>query len=266
MEQETVSRSDAQAFVPPSATVEPTARWIRVKFGGEMIADSKRAQLLIQYGPGGLPTYYFPQTDVRLDLLEPVATDGQPDNAAGMAFYTVKAGDKVAERAAWIYNDPPPGLEALRGHVSFAWNEMDAWYEEGEEVFVHARDPHKRVDVLASPRHVRVVINGETVAETERARLLFETGLPTRYYIPPDDVRIELLEPTHLTTACPYKGTAGYWTAKVGDQVLRNVVWSYADPIPECPKIKGLLCFYNERVDLYVDGELQERPVTPWSR
>jgi uncharacterized protein (DUF427 family) len=161
--------------------------------------------------------------------------------------------------------DPASDLAALQNYVSFAWDKMDAWYEEEEEVFVHARDPHKRVDVLPSSRHVRVVIAGETVAETQQPHLLFETSLPTRYYIPREDVRMDLLEPASLKTRCPYKGIASYWSAKIGDHVVKNVVWSYPEPIPECPKIKGLLCFFNERVDLYVDGELQPRPQTPWS-
>src|SRR6476659_7284072 len=235
--------------------VEPTPRWIRVEFGGVTIADSKRALLLIQYGPGRLPTYYFPQGDVRMDVLEAMASDGQP---GGFDYYRVRVGDQGAERAAWVYRDPAPELAALRGYVSFAWNAMEAWYEEAEQIFVHARDPHKRVDVLASSRHLRVVIGNETVAETDRPFLLFETGLPTRFYIPQEDVRMEQLEPTSLTTRCPYTGVARYWSARIGDKVVRNVVWSYADPIPECPKIKGLRSFFNEKVDLYVDGEAQE--------
>ena len=143
---------------------------------------------------------------------------------------------------------------------------MDAWYEEDDEVYVHPRDPYKRIDVLHSSRHVRVVIAGETVAETRRPCLLFETGLPTRYYVPREDVRMDLLEPTELTTRCPYKGMASYWSVRVGDYVAENGVWSYSDPIPECAKIKDRLCFYNERVDLYVDGELQSRPQTMWSQ
>lgn len=243
--------------------VEPTPRWIRVQFGGTMIADSKRALLLIQYGPNGLPTYYFPPADVRMEVLEPTLAEPSAD---GRVYYPVQVGDQVAKRAAWTYRDPPPDLAALRGYVSFAWGAMDAWYEEAEEIFVHARDPHKRVDVVAGSRHVRVVINGETVADTRRPYLLFETSLPTRYYIPQEDVRMDLLEPSSLVTHCPYKGTATYWSARLGDQVAKNVVWCYEDPILECPKIKGLLCFFNERVDLYVDEELQERPLTPWSR
>jgi uncharacterized protein (DUF427 family) len=231
---------------------------VRVKFGGETIADSKRALLLIQYGPARMPTYYFPREDVRMEALEPAAHDP--------ARWTVRVGDRVAEGAAWTHPSPPPDLAALEGYVTFAWNAMDAWYEEEEEVFVHARDPYKRVDVLASSRHVRVEVDGETVADTRRPFLLFETSLPTRHYVPREDVRMDLLEPSNATTRCPYKGIASYWSVRVGDRVHRNIVWSYRDPIPECPKIKDLLCFFDERVDLYMDGELQARPVTPWSR
>ncbi len=243
-------------------SVEPSPRWVRVKFGGEIIADSKRVLLHRQYPPDGLPAYYFPQADVRMDL----HPSGAPQPPAGdVAYWTLRVGDRVAENAAWTYLDPPPHLAALRGHVSFDWDKMDAWYEEEEEVFVHARDPHQRVDVLPSSRHVRIVISGETVAETRRPSLLFETGLPTRYYLPRDDVRMDLLERASLTTRCPYKGIAAYWSVRSGQRLVKHVVWSYADPIPECPKIRGLLCFFNERVDLYVDGQLQARPQTPWS-
>jgi uncharacterized protein (DUF427 family) len=249
-------------FTMGGPAVEASPRWVRVKFGGQIIADSKAVLLLRQYGPGRLPAYYFPQADVRMDALEPIVDD-QPDGEA--KYWTLKVGERVAERAAWSLLNPPPDQAALKGYITFEWNTVDAWYEEAEEVFVHARDPHKRVDVLASSRHVRVVVGGETVAETRRPYLLFETSLPTRYYIPREDVRLELLEPSSLSTRCPYKGIASYWSVKSGDQVAKNVVWSYPDPIPECPKIKDLLCFFNERVDLYVDGELQTRPKTPWS-
>lgn len=246
----------------PKPSVEPSARWVRVKFGGEFVADSKRTLLLRQYGPTGLPTYYFPQEDVRTDVRAP----GRPvPNEQALEHWTVRVGDRIAENAAWTYVNPPSELAALHGYVSFHWAKMDAWYEEDEQVFVHARDTRTRVDVMPSSRHVRVVIAGETVAETTRPSLLFETDLPTRFYIPRDDVRMDLLEPGQIKTRCPYKGVATYWSARVGDTLSKNVAWCYEDPIPECPKIRGLLAFFNERVDLYVDGELQERPKTPWS-
>ena len=258
------STAGTDALSPFSrTTVEPTPRWVRVKLDGAVIADSRRALLVLQYGPNGLPTYYFPPEDVRIDALVPPAKP-RPDDV--LDYRSVRVGNHVAEHTAWIYLAPPPDLAALRGYVSFAWNDALAWYEEEEQVFVHARDPHKRVDVLASSRHVQVGIGGEIVADTRRPYLLFETWLPTRYYLPRDDVRMDLLEPSGLTTRCPYKGLATYWSVRLGEATERNVVWSYAEPIPECPKIKGLLCFFNERVDLTVDGVMQPRPRTPWSR
>jgi uncharacterized protein (DUF427 family) len=229
----------------------PSERWVRVNFGGQTIADSKNPTLLTQYGPGGLPTYYFPEDDVRMDILT------NPQQRDGKTFWTITVGEKSASDAAWRFEDHPD----LLGKITFQWDAMDAWYEEAEEIFVHARDPFKRVDVLPSSRHVRVEVDGQTVADTKRPFLLFETYLPVRYYIPREDIRMEMLQPTGLSTQCPYKGVANYWS--VGS--AENIVWAYPDPIPECPKIKDLLCFFNEKVDIYVDGERQARPITPWS-
>jgi uncharacterized protein (DUF427 family) len=142
---------------------------------------------------------------------------------------------------------------------------MDAWYEEEEQVFVHPRDPYHRVDVLESSRHVRVKVAGEVVAETERPMVLFETGLPPRYYMPPEDVHEKVLVASEKTTQCPYKGTASYYSVEAGGERVEDLVWYYPEPIPEAAKIEGLLCFFNERVDLEVDGEQQERPRTQWS-
>jgi uncharacterized protein (DUF427 family) len=254
---------NSAAKFAPGPRIETSPRWVRVKFGGEIIADSKQALLLIQYGPQGLPTYYFPQTDVKIALLLP---GSRQDERGELAYWHVRVGDRTAENAAWSYLDPPEALTDLEGCFSFNWGKKLTWYEEAEEVFVHARDPYKRVDVLASSRHVRVVIAGETVAESRRPFLLFETGLPTRYYLPRDDVRLALCEPSDLRTYCPYKGIASYWSVKIRNHLVENVVWSYPAPIPENPKIKDLICFYNEQVELYVDGELQPRPATPWSK
>ncbi|RMG99104.1 MAG: DUF427 domain-containing protein [Chloroflexi bacterium] len=238
--------------------IEPSPRWVRVQFNGEFVANSKRVLLVKE--AGRIPVYYFPREDVRMDCLEPTGRGHE-----GRETFHVRVGERVAENGAWSYVDPAPELSQLKGYVAFRWRKMDHWFEEEEEVFVHARDPYHRVDTLPSSRHVRVVVDGVTVADTKRPFLLFETGLPTRYYIHPDDIRMDLLEPTDTQTQCPYKGVASYWSVKIGDKIYKDIVWGYMDPIPECPKIKGLLCFYNEKVDIYVDGELQERPQTPWS-
>ena len=261
--QKTVSKAD-DIYIPDHRIEwEPSPRWVRVRFGGETIADSKRVMLMRE--TGHLPVYYFPQADVRLDLLAASDHTTSSPHKGAATHWHLKAGDRVAENAAWGYLNPDPDWAAIKGYLAFDWPKMDAWFEEEEEVFVHPRDPYKRIDVLPSSRHVKVVVDGVTVADTRRPHLLFETSLPTRYYIPQEDVRLDLLQPSDTRTRCPYKGQASYWSVKIGQQVYPDIVWSYPDPIPECPKVRGLLCFFNEKVDLLIDGALQKRPQTPWS-
>jgi uncharacterized protein (DUF427 family) len=243
--------------------IEKADRRVRAFFAGEVVADSKRPLLVFE--PRRLPVYYFPVEDVRMDLLKPTRHTVDSDGDSKTVRWDLEARGRTAENAAWGYRDPNGERAALRDHVAFYWSRLDAWFEEDDEVFVHPRDPYHRVDVLNSSRNVKIVVEGEVVAETNKPRLLFETGLPTRYYIPKIDVRLDLLEPTDTVTACPYKGQARYWSVRVGDHMAKDLVWSYPTTIAECPKIEDMLSFYNEKVDLYVDGELQARPITPWS-
>jgi len=243
--------------------LEPTQRRVRALLGGVTVADSKRVHLL--YLPPPFNTYVFPRRDVRLDLCRESEAGTMP-GLGETRQWSIETRQRLAENAAWTAADPPSGLEALADMLALRWNRMDTWYEEDDEVFVHPRDPYHRVDVLNSSRHVRVSLEGELLAETSRPRLLFETGLPVRYYIPRLDVRTELFEPSSSHTRCPYKGMAGYWSVRVGSTLHEDLAWSYEAPIPECPKIENLIAFYNERVDLEVDGEPVERPLTPWSR
>jgi len=243
--------------------IEPSPRRLRAFVHGVPVVDSKRVKLVFE--PRRLPVYYFPLSDVRTDLLKPTDYTAAQGGEATMARWNLELGDRRIENAGWSYAEPDGERASLKDHIAFFWNKLDAWYEEDDEVFVHPRDPYHRVDVLNSSRHLKVVVGGLTVAETSRPRLLFETGLPTRYYIPKADVRMDLLEPSDTSTACPYKGRASYWSVRVDDKVFKDLVWGYPAPIPECPKIENLLSFYNEKLDIYVDGELQPRPVTPWS-
>jgi uncharacterized protein (DUF427 family) len=244
---------------------EPSPRRVRVMAGGETVADSTEMRLL--HEPGHLPIYYFPRGDVRMDLLQESDHETHCPWKGVARYWSVEAGDKTIENVAWSYEDPYPQVAEIAGYISFTWSKMDHWYEEDEEVFVHARDPYKRVDVIESARPVEVILGGETVASTTRARFLFETGLPTRYYIPRDDVRTELLEPSDESTQCPYKGIAAYHSVRVGDQLFEDIVWYYPDPIAECPRIKDYLCFFNEHVDaILVDGKETPRPETHWTK
>ena len=244
---------------------EPSPRRVRVNLNGEIIADSTSAHLLFE--TRHLPVYYFPRSDVRLDLITPTDHHTFCPYKGTASYWTIAVGDKVAENAVWGYPDSFDEVAAIKDFVAFYWDRVDAWYEEDEEIFVHPRDPYKRVDVLDSSRPVQIVVGGEIVAETRRARFLFETRLPTRYYIPPEDVRMDLLAPSDKVTRCPYKGKAGYYSVKVDGKLFADLVWIYPDPIAECPKIKGYLCFFNERVDeIRVDGAAVPRPLTPWSK
>ena len=153
----------------------------------------------------------------------------------------------------------------IAGYTRIEWNSVDAWFEEDEEVFKHPRDPYHRVDVRDASRHVRVSVDGVVVADSTRPRLLFETGLPTRYYLLKLDVRMDLLSATSTSSVCPYKGKAEYWSVTVNGTTHNDLAWGYRDPIPEAFKIAGLVCFYNEKLDIEVDGQLMSRPHSPFS-
>lgn len=235
--------------------VEQGAKRVRAFVGEVAVFDTIRP-ILVWEGPR-YPAYYIPAEDVRMDLL--VASDhAEPSPSRGDArFWSVRVGERLLENAARQYSDSP--IEALRDLIRFDWGAVDRWFEEDEEVFTHPRDPHHRIDILRSSRHIEVVVNGMTVADSKRPVLLFETGLPVRYYLPMTDLRTEYLRPSSASTSCPYKGTASYWSLEVNGEILEDGVWTYTSPFPESAGIAGLACFYNERVDIRVDGVLQER-------
>jgi uncharacterized protein (DUF427 family) len=241
--------------------IESGAKRVRAYLGAEVVVDTTRPVLVweVPY----YPAYYFPAADVRTELLEP---DGgvahSPSRGDGRTF-TVRAGGKEAAGAALRYEDSPIG--ELRDLIRLDWDAMDAWFEEDEEVFTHPRDPYTRVDILPSSRHVRVEVDGVTVAESASPRLLFETGLPVRYYLPKTHLRMDMLTPTDSESHCPYKGQAEWWSVRVADSLHEDLAWSYRTPLPESQKIAGLVAFYNEKADIYVDGVRQERPSTKFS-
>lgn len=243
--------------------VEPCPRRLRVEFAGEVVADSTEALYLFE--AGHLPVYYFPADDVHFDLLRASDTTSHCPRKGDARYWSIEVGSRRSTDAAWGYPEPIETCPDISGHVAFYWDRVDAWFEEDDEVFVHPRDPYKRIDVLRSSRHVVVSVDGVQVAESRRPLLLFETGLPTRYYLPPLDVRRDVLVPSPTITRCPYKGTAEYYSVEIGNRRHDDLVWVYRTPIPEIPKIEHHLCFYNERVDLVVDGRALERPTSPWS-
>ena len=218
-------------FDPPEHVVyiEDARLRVRAVLAGETVAGGRRVKLLHEFGR--LPVYYFPDEDVRLDLLDD---------------------DQVLRH------------DSLPGHVAPQWVAMDAWYEEDEEVFGHPRDPYHRIDVLGSARHVRVLAHGELLAESRRPLVLFETGLPARYYLDRAEVLADLV-PHERRTRCAYKGVATHWSVRAAGALEEALAWCYDEPRAEVGRIAGRIAFYDERVDVEVDGEPQERPLTQWS-
>jgi uncharacterized protein (DUF427 family) len=240
--------------------VEHGRKRLRAYLGDELVADTI-GPLLVWEVPY-YPAYYIPDRDVRAKLVPSGATDHSPSRGDAEIFHVTTA-RATAPSAARRYTSSP--IEELRQAVRLDWDAMDEWLEEDEPVYTHPRDPYTRVDILASSRHVRVEVDGITVADSHQPRILFETGLPPRFYLPLADLQLDLLRPSAAETHCPYKGTATYWSLDTGASVYEDFVWIYRTPLPESQKIAGFACFYNEKVDLYLDGILQERPHTKFS-
>lgn len=256
--------SQEQGKSPPAGhgrvRVEQGAKRVRAYLAGDLVADTTRP-LLVWEVPY-YPMYYIPIADVSARLTTTGATEPSPSRGTAEVLNVVTA-HGAAEGGARRYPDSP--IEELRGMVRLDWAAMDEWLEEDEPVYTHPHDPYSRIDILAGSRHVRVELDGVTLADSHSPRILFETGLPPRYYLPLAHVRMDLLGPSDRQSHCAYKGTAVYWTVEVNGRTYDDLVWIYRTPLPECQKIAGLACFYNEKVDLYVDGELQERPRTHFS-
>lgn len=241
--------------------IESCTKRVRAYLGGGVVVDTVHPVLVWEIP--SYPTYYLPIVDVRAELLEADGDVSHSPSRGDGVVYSVRAGDTEAPRAALRYVSSP--IEQLRDLIRLDWGSMDSWFEEDEEVFTHPRDPHTRVDILPSSRRVRVDVNGVTVAESTCPRLLYETGLPIRYYLPKTHVRLDLMIRTGTVSHCPYKGTAEYWSVAVKEAIHDDLAWSYRTPLPESQKIAGLIAFYNEKVDISVDGVLQQRPHTKFS-
>ena len=235
-------------------TILRSPKRVRAMLGGETIADSYSPLLLLE--TGHKPVYYFPRDDVRLESLARSDKHSHCPHKGDARYWTIEAGDKRAVDSAWSYETPFDAVSEIKEHIAFYFDRMDTWYEEDDRITVHPRSPLHRVDVLDSKRPVKVEIGGQVVAETKQGRFVFETGLPVRYYIPEEDVRMTLLADSTKTSACPYKGAARYWSAKVDGGLREDVAWSYPLPLPEVRKLSGYICFDPEKVDsLTVDGK-----------
>jgi uncharacterized protein (DUF427 family) len=259
----------------------PTPKHVRAVLGGVRAIDSRRA-VLVWEPRRVVPQYAVPIDDVLAELIPGRPGDGDIGGGpvrmgsegaevltpeAGFGHHTTK-GQVLTVRtsggerpgAAFRLDDPH-----LADHVALDWAAFDAWFEEAEPVIGHPHDPLARIDVLRGERHVRVEVDGAVLAESARPHLLFETGLPPRFYLPPADVRTDLLRPSGTRTVCAYKGVASYWALPGTDGDAVDVAWSYPEPLADAVSVIDMICFFDERVDMVVDGERRDRPLTPWT-
>jgi uncharacterized protein (DUF427 family) len=253
---------------------EPTQKRIRGMLGGRTVVDSRRAVLL--WEPKRIvPSYAVPAEDIDAEITPaPASAAGGPaeeprlgdrpvyDPSVPFSVHTTE-GEPVTVRVDGAH---AAGLRLhdaeLDGYVVLDFAAFDAWYEEDARNVAHPRDPFHRIDVVPASRHVRVELAGQLLAESSRPYLLFEPPLPVRYYLGAEDVAMDLLEPSPTVTYCAYKGAATYWSA----DGLPDVAWTYREPLHDAADVRGRIAFFNEHVDVIVDGERLERPVTPWSR
>jgi uncharacterized protein (DUF427 family) len=222
----------------PVGHVEPVPRRVRAVHGGEVVIDTMQALYVWEFPP--YPQYYFPLEEIDPALLESLGDDA-----------TVHGSDS---------GERPPNT------VRFRWDAFEEWFEEDERTWIHPRSPYARVDALRSSRQVRIELEGAVLAETSSPVVLFETGLPPRTYFDRNDVDFSHLVPSETRTGCPYKGfTSRYWSVRVGDTVHPDLAWSYEFPVANLAQIAGLLAFFDEKVDVILDGERLARPQTPFS-
>src|ERR1700722_18055607 len=249
-----------KAIVKPGH-IEPVPRRIRAVLGDTTVLDTTRALYVWEWP--NYPQYYIPVEDVDPAVL---VDEQHPQKLKfGTARrHGLRLGEVSRPGAARLYADD--ALAGLAGTVRFDWDALDAWFEEDEQVFVHPRSPYTRVDALRSTRTVRVELEGFLLAESSSRVMVFETGLPTRYYLNRTEVNFEHLVPTATVTACPYKGkTTGYWSVRTGETVHPDLAWAYDFPTRQLLPITGLIAFYNEKVDITLDGQRLDRPVTHFS-
>ncbi len=236
--------------------IEPAPRRVRGYCGGALVFDTTGAHYVweVPY----YPQYYIPLADVRAEVL---TDDDHPQKVqlGPSRLHTLTAGGQVHPGAARVFD---AGDGPVAGSVRFEWDAL-AWYEEDEPIVGHPRSPYVRVDALRSHRHVRIELDGILLADAHDPVLLFETGLPTRYYLDRTDVVFDHLEPSDTQTLCPYKGvTSGYWSVRVGDTVHQDLAWTYDYPLPDVAPIARMIAFYNEKVDIIIDGVALARPHT----
>lgn len=256
----------------PELRIEPSPRRIRAMVEDRTVVDTTRAMLV--WEPRRLvPVYAVPAEDLHAELVAvrheaPVLDDLLPmlgpeqfeiHTTPGEVF-TLRVDGRDLVEVAFRPTDPD-----LEGRLMLDFGAFTTWFEEEQELVGHPHDPFKRIDVLPSSRHVTVSAGGQLLAESTRPTALLETHLPIRWYLPREDVRMDLLVPSEHRSTCAYKGHASYFSLKNAGEEGRDIAWTYEDPLLDATAVRDQLCFWAERSELTVDGSPQGRPVTPWS-
>jgi uncharacterized protein (DUF427 family) len=229
-------------------------RRLRALVGDRVVLDTVGAKLL--HETGLLPVPYVPLGDFDDALLERTDHSTHCPFKGDASYWSIRAGDDVVENAVWAYEDPRPEAGWLKGYGALYWNKASAWFVEEEQVFAHLRDPFHRVDVHDSSRPVTVRVEGRVVARSERPKLLFETGLPARVYIPPSDVVPGALADSENRSVCPYKGHSRYLSVAG----VEDAAWTYEAPLPDAIKIQEHVCFDDQRVTVELGPPRAELP------
>jgi len=230
---------------------------IRAVFNGEVIVDSRKAKAL--HETGQFMVLYFPREDVDMNLLQKSEYQTECPHKGTASYWSVQTGGRKAENAVWSYEAPIDSAAFLDGYMAFFFDKMDDWYQEDEKVYAHLRNPYHGFEILSSSQNVKVTRNGEVAAESSHPRILFETSLPPRYYLPAEDVRTDLLRKSDYVTQCPYKGDAQHWHLKMSGDTVEDAAWSLPEPIGEGRKVAGYFCFYPDKVQVEVDGKLLKK-------
>src|SRR5580693_9269001 len=245
---------DYPRVVSDRGLIEPAPRRVRGYFDGTLVFDTIRAHYVWEIAY--YPQYYIPVVDVRIEHLQD-ENHVQKLQLGSSRLFSLTSPGQTRKSAARLYDSGP-----VAGNVRFDWDALE-WFEEDEPIIGHPRNPYVRVDALRSHRHIRVELDGVLLAETHSPVILFETGLPTRYYIDRTDVAFTHLETSKTQTICPYKGiTSQYWSVRVGQTVHPDLAWTYDYPLREVAPIAGMIAFYNEKLDIFVDGTSLSRPST----
>ena len=223
---------------------EPYPRRVRALVDDRIVLDSLRGRLLFESNLP--PRLYVPLGDLDASLLEHSATSTHCPFKGDASYRSLRVGERLIEDAVWIYEDPIPAAGWLEGFASLYWEKADAWFVEEERMFGPLRDPYHRVEVVETSRSVRITAGGEVITESQRAKLLFETGVAPRVYVPGGDVAAGALSPAAKRAVCPYKGEATYWdVAGIADGA-----WSYETPLAESLAVRGHLSFEGEGIDV----------------